>query len=185
MSFPSLEGSSRQRLETLKTTRETRTWNFPVVKLSDSREQNPEEKSSVQGIDPVWGSSGRGPEAKLREQLDLFDSRLSKEGYQKLASRASFDTGTTTNHWFHPMISLMQKLHKLLSNTRSTTLSSKVLEALDPKKVSVVDRCHYTHYPQGAMKRQFATVLYRTAHSLSLIFKSLIARRIVTARRTS
>ncbi|KAF5665957.1 hypothetical protein FDENT_12439 [Fusarium denticulatum] len=33
-------------------------------------------------------------EAKRREQLDLFDSRLSKEGYQKLATRATFNTGT-------------------------------------------------------------------------------------------
>ncbi|PNP61029.1 hypothetical protein FNYG_14117 [Fusarium nygamai] len=33
-------------------------------------------------------------ETKRKEQLDLFDSRLSKEGYQKLASRATFNTST-------------------------------------------------------------------------------------------
>ncbi|CVL00463.1 uncharacterized protein FPRN_08488 [Fusarium proliferatum] len=33
-------------------------------------------------------------EAKCKEQLDLFDTRLAKEGYQRLATRASSNTGT-------------------------------------------------------------------------------------------
>ncbi|KAL5627073.1 hypothetical protein FOBRF1_001416 [Fusarium oxysporum] len=57
---------------------------YDAAEERHSREQNPEKKRALS-------------QAKRKEQLDLFDSRLSKEGYQKLATPASLDTGTDTN----------------------------------------------------------------------------------------
>ncbi|KAF5715476.1 hypothetical protein FMUND_6855 [Fusarium mundagurra] len=69
-----------------------------------SREQNPEKKRALCRELVRYGDrleeiqrQHKEAEAKRKEQLDLFNSRLSKEGYLKLATRASSNTGTGTN----------------------------------------------------------------------------------------
>ncbi|KAF5708815.1 hypothetical protein FGLOB1_6183 [Fusarium globosum] len=77
---------------------------YDAAEERHSREQNPEKKRALCRELVQYGDrleevqeQHKAAEAKRKEQLDIFDLRLFKEGYQKLATRASFDTGTDTN----------------------------------------------------------------------------------------
>ncbi|KAF5973189.1 hypothetical protein FCOIX_8893 [Fusarium coicis] len=79
-------------------------------------------------------------ETKRKEQLDLFDSRLSKEGYQKLATRATFNTGT--DHTTHQT-----------SETLDNPVRSPDLDSIQPPRLSDDRATHDTigspgHLPQ-------------------------------------
>ncbi|RKK22673.1 hypothetical protein BFJ66_g7881 [Fusarium oxysporum f. sp. cepae] len=77
---------------------------YDAAEERHSREQNPEKKRALCRELVRYGDhleevqeQHKAAQARRKEQLDLFDSRLSKEGYQKLATQASLDTGTDTN----------------------------------------------------------------------------------------
>ncbi|KAG5810074.1 hypothetical protein H9Q74_014103 [Fusarium xylarioides] len=77
---------------------------YDAAEERHSREQNPEKKRALCRELVRYGDrleeleeKHKATQAKRKEQLDLFDSRLSKEGYQKLATQASSYTGTGTN----------------------------------------------------------------------------------------
>lgn len=77
---------------------------YDAAEERHSREQNPEKKRALCRELVRYGDrleeiqrQHKEAEAKRKEQLDLFNSRLSKEGYLKLATRASSNTGTGTN----------------------------------------------------------------------------------------
>ncbi|RBQ77946.1 hypothetical protein FVER14953_09381 [Fusarium verticillioides] len=79
-------------------------------------------------------------ETKRKEQLDLFDSRLSKEGYQKLTTRATFNTGT--HHTTHQT-----------SETLESPVRSPDLDSIQPPTLSNDRATHDTigslgHLPQ-------------------------------------
>ncbi|KAF5595312.1 hypothetical protein FPCIR_4472 [Fusarium pseudocircinatum] len=77
---------------------------YDAAEERHSREQNPEKKRALCRELVRYGDrleeiqrQHKEAEAKRKEQLDLFNSRLSKEGYLKLATRASSNIGTGTN----------------------------------------------------------------------------------------
>ncbi|RYC93908.1 hypothetical protein BFJ63_vAg3206 [Fusarium oxysporum f. sp. narcissi] len=77
---------------------------YDAAEERHSREQNPEKKRALCRELVRYGDhleevqeQHKAAQARRKEQLDLFDSRLSKEGYQRLATQASLDTGTDTN----------------------------------------------------------------------------------------
>ncbi|KAF5617221.1 uncharacterized protein FTJAE_12743 [Fusarium tjaetaba] len=77
---------------------------YDAAEERHSREQNPEKKRALCRELVRYGDrleeiqkQHKEADAKRKEQLDLFNSRLSKEGYLKLATRVSSNTGTGTN----------------------------------------------------------------------------------------
>ncbi|KAF5572853.1 hypothetical protein FPANT_12775 [Fusarium pseudoanthophilum] len=77
---------------------------YDAAEERHSREQNPEKKRALCRALVRYGDrleeiqkQHKEAEAKRKEQLDLFNSRLSQEGYLKLATRASSNAGTGTN----------------------------------------------------------------------------------------
>ncbi|KAF4948558.1 hypothetical protein FGADI_9553 [Fusarium gaditjirri] len=76
---------------------------YDAAEERHSREKNPEKKRALCKELVQYGDrleeaqeQQKAAQAKRKEQLDLFDFRLSKEGYQKLATQSFLNTGTDT-----------------------------------------------------------------------------------------
>ncbi|KAF5618341.1 hypothetical protein F52700_12290 [Fusarium sp. NRRL 52700] len=81
---------------------------YDAAEERHSRERNPERKRALCRELVRYGDrleeiqeQHKVAEAKLKKQLDVFDFRLSKEGYGKLATQASSNTGTGTSPNLH------------------------------------------------------------------------------------
>ncbi|KAF4431012.1 hypothetical protein FACUT_8685 [Fusarium acutatum] len=77
---------------------------YDAAEERHSREQNPERKRALCRELVQYGDrleevqeQHKAAQAKRKEQLDLFNSRLSKEGYQKLATNTDLENDQATN----------------------------------------------------------------------------------------